>query len=85
MQKSTAEKLMAALAWMEHPLQYYFDLLDEISDEEEKTKLRNAVGDMMGRHFTELMIPILRQHRDLDPERNPEWWNDLKDRYAAAE
>jgi hypothetical protein len=45
------------------------ELVAEITDPNEKATFIQAVGDLMGDIYGKLMIPILRQYPDLDPDK----------------
>ena len=46
-------------------------LLRAIPNEQERTQHLRALGTMMADVWTELMAPIVREHRELDPDRKP--------------
>ena len=83
MKRDTAEKLMEALAWMEHPMTMFAEYCQEIEDESERSNIRRAIGNLMGRHFTDVMIPIIKQYPDLGPDKTgAEWYQSMKAKYA---
>ena len=71
MDRSTAEKLMAVYQRLGDVLNQADPLIRSISDEEERKQHLRALGTMMADVWTELMAPIVREHRDLDPDRRP--------------
>ena len=71
MDRLTAEKLMAIYHRLGDVLNEADPFIRSISDEEEKKRHLPALGTMMADVWTELMPPIVREHRDLDPDRRP--------------
>jgi len=69
MEKPLASRLMDALVGFDVPLGKVGMLVDEIADPKEKRAFVQAWGDVMGRIYKDLMIPILRQYPDLDPDK----------------
>ena len=51
------------------PIGKLIELVDEIADPGEKAVFNRAVGDLMGQIYAKLMVPILRQYPDLDPDK----------------
>jgi len=54
---------------LDGPLQKATELSLEIPDPEEQKAVRRVIGETIGRLYTDLMIPIIRQYPDLDPEK----------------
>ena len=69
MDKKVAKSLMASFFAMSEPLNAASDLIDEIDDMAEQKTFREGVGRIMGSLYTDLMVPIIRQYPDLDPDR----------------
>ena len=53
-------------------------IIEKINDEEEKRKFRKGIGCLMGKLYTDIMHPIIRERPDLDPDRTTEWFKDLQ-------
>jgi hypothetical protein len=85
MKHSTAQGMMEALAWMEIPMGKFDKHLSEIEDESERKEIAKAFGELMGRHFTDMMIPIIRQYPEFDPDKSGEhWYKSVKENYAKG-
>ena len=69
MDRKTAELLMKELLALSRPLNSATAIVDKIADEEERNKLRREIGEVMGSLYANLMLPIIRQYPDLDPDR----------------
>ena len=68
MEKPLASRLIEALVALDGPIDKVNDLIFEIADPDEKRAFIHALGDVMGDTY-KLMILILRQYPDLDPDR----------------
>lgn len=69
MEKKVAELLMKNLLALSEPLNSATTLIDQISSKDEQAALRRGLGELMGRIYTDLMIPIIEQYPELDPDR----------------
>lgn len=69
MDRQTAEDLMAALVELDGPFSKAAEVTLRIEDREERVKIREGLGGVIGRVYTEVMMPILKQYPDLDPDR----------------
>ena len=83
MDKQTAQALMNAIEVMGARLNDVAAVVETISDDSEKKALRRPLGEMMSLTFTDIMLPIIRQYRDLDPDKDTEWYKQLKARNSA--
>jgi hypothetical protein len=70
MEKAVAARLIEALVGLDAPINALDALSAEIPDMEERKSFRLALGNLMGQIYGDLMIPILRQHPDLDPDKD---------------
>ena len=70
MDKNLAEQLMNKLHSLDAPINDAVELVEQIPDEDERKRFRKGLGEMMGHIYTDLMIPILRQYPDLDPDKD---------------
>jgi hypothetical protein len=68
MERHIAERLMQLYLKVSEPLNEATDLIDQIDSEEERKRLRQPIGRIIARTYTDLMIPIIREYPDLDPE-----------------
>jgi len=78
MEKEIAKKLVIELERLGNMMNDVALIIEEISDEEEKRKFRRGIGGLMGKLYTDIMYPIIREHPDFDPDRNIEWFKDLQ-------
>lgn len=69
MQHETAERLMAALLSLGKSLDEITSLTDEIGDEAERRAFRKSLADAMVILSFDLVMHIVRQHPDLDPDK----------------
>ena len=70
MDKHLAEQLMKKLHSLDEPINDACELVEQIADEHEMRRFRKGLGELMGHIYTDLMIPILRQYPDLDPDKD---------------
>ena len=63
----TAAKLMAIYERAGHILAEANDLIRDLPETERHAHLR-PLGDMMADVWLKLQLPIVREHRDLDPD-----------------
>ena len=68
MDRRVAEMLMKDLRALSEPLNSAAALIEQISDKDEQILLRRGIGELMGRIYTDLMIPILKQYPEMDPD-----------------
>ena len=69
MDRTTAEKLMAIYHRLGDVLNEADALIRGIPDETEQKQHLRALGTMMQDVWLALMAPIVREHRDLDPDK----------------
>jgi hypothetical protein len=67
MEKPLAARLIEALAALDAPIG---KLVKEITDPGEKAAFIQTVGDLKGHIYSQIMVPILRGHPDLDPDKS---------------
>jgi hypothetical protein len=70
MQKATALKIIDQLTKMHLSMNEVIHSIEGIEDGAEKKDMRRAIASLVSRSYTELMIPILRQYPELDPDGN---------------
>lgn len=46
------------------------ELTKHITDKDECIAIRYGIGDIVGRIYTDVIIPIIRQYPELDPDKN---------------
>jgi len=69
MDRSTAEKLMAIYRRLGATLNEADPLIRRIADEAERKQHLHVLGTMMQDVWLQLMTPIVREYRDLDPDK----------------
>jgi len=67
MDHSTAQKLMAAYERIGEALNGAESIIRTLPEEERTAHLR-GLGEMMGQLWSKLQLPVVREHRDLDPD-----------------
>jgi hypothetical protein len=78
MERATAERLMLIFRGLDAPFNEAAAVIETITDEATKKEFRRALGEVMGHTFTDLMVPIIRQHPDLDPDKDSGWLEELR-------
>ena len=73
MERDTAEKLMIIYADIGKVLNSVLPLMNSISDEIEREKLKKPLGIYMGNLWFDLQWPVVKQFPDLDPDIGTEW------------
>lgn len=73
MRRDIAEQALAALYDASLKMNTTLMLIKEECSEEEFRRYRRGTGRAMGYLYTEVILPILKEHPDLEPEetRNP--------------
>lgn len=82
MDRPTAEKLVEALAHLDARTNDVITIVETIADSGERKALRRALGEVMGGSF-DVLWAVIQQYRDLDPDKDTEWFRELKTRRAA--
>ena len=67
MDHSTAQKLMDAYKRIGEAINEADSIIHTLPDHEQTAHLR-GLGDMMGHLWLKLQLPVVREHRDLDPD-----------------
>jgi hypothetical protein len=67
MDHSTAQKLMAAYERIGEALNGADSIIRTLPEDERTAHLR-GLGEMMGHLWSKLQLPVVREHRDLDPD-----------------
>ena len=78
MERNIAEKLMKIFCSLGNPLNEASKIVEQISDEKERTIMRRGLGEIMARIFTELETHIIRQYPEFDPDKDSDWLKTLK-------
>lgn len=69
MDKHLVEQLIKKLQEFDGPIDDLADLIDQISDEDERLRFRSEFGEAMGR-LAGLSVLLVRQYPDLDPDKD---------------
>jgi formate-dependent nitrite reductase membrane component NrfD len=72
MEKEVAQKMMAEIMGVNDEINKVCQTIELIADEEEKLTTRRAMGGVFSAVYSGLMLPIIRQYPDLDPDRQTE-------------
>jgi len=67
MDHSTAQKLMSAYERIGEALNGADRIIRTLPEHERTAHLR-GLGEMMGQLWSKLQLPVVREHRDLDPD-----------------
>jgi hypothetical protein len=69
MDKSSASKVITAVLQLSDQLNGIHELLQALSEGAERDSLLKALGSVMFELDSGLIRPLVRQHRDLDPDQ----------------
>jgi hypothetical protein len=69
MNRDLAKLLIKKLLSLGKPLNSIAETIERITDEAERATLRKGIAEVMARVYTDLELPIIKQHPDLDPDR----------------
>ena len=69
MDRTAAERLMHIYAGIGDLLNEATEVVGTPEDEDEQKLHRRAIGTMMGDLWLSLQLPIVREHRELDPDK----------------
>lgn len=69
MDRETAVQLMRVYSQLSEPFNLATEIIGKLPDEEEQKRLRRPLGQMMADVWTELMLPIVKQFPELDPDK----------------
>ena len=69
MKRDMAEKILQEMMGIGDRLNVATSFVDKIENKDECKKFKIPIGNIMGLIYTEIMIPIIKQHPDLDPDR----------------
>jgi predicted signal transduction protein with EAL and GGDEF domain len=79
MNRPTAEKLVRALADLDRQGNEVCAVIELIEDIEERKRFRRLIAGVMTASF-DLLMPVVREHRELDPDADTEWGREMKAR-----
>jgi hypothetical protein len=81
MDRSVAEKLVAGLADLDRQGNELCAIVETISDPDERKKYRRLLAGIMEASF-DVLMPTIREHRELDPDADTDWGRAMKARSA---
>jgi signal recognition particle GTPase len=70
--RNVAELLMKRLVALDVDLNGAMEVIEQISDDEELKRFRREIADLVAAIYTNLMVPVLRQYPELDPDKDEE-------------
>lgn len=68
MDRAIAEKLMEQYHLIGDSFNRATEIISTITDTAEQKRLRQPIGKLMANIWTDLMLPIVKEHPDLDPD-----------------
>lgn len=82
MDRSTAEKLAQALVSHDAHVNAICEIVETVPDAEERKELRRAIGAIFEGSL-DLLLPVIRQFPEFDPDKDTEWFKEMKAKRAA--
>ena len=70
MKKEIAEQLMKDLLSLSEAMNNVVYQIDFIDEDNEKRVYLRAIGELMASSYTKLMLPLIKEYPDLDPDKN---------------
>ena len=68
MEKVVAKSLISLAVSMDANITSMFSEVEKITDEAQRAKFKRTVGDIMGFIARGIIVPIVAEHPDLDPD-----------------
>lgn len=69
MEKSLAASIIEGSLVVGQSLNELLRLVEKVTEGRVQKDLRRQIGDVMGRLYTDVMMPVIQQYPDLDPDR----------------
>jgi len=69
MDKSIADSLMKQMLSLSHYVDEAGELTKQITDDDERYAIRKGIADIAGLIYTDVMMPLIRQYPELDPDK----------------
>jgi hypothetical protein len=82
MDRQTAEKLAQALVAHDAHVNSICEIVETIPDAAERKELRRAIGAIFEGSF-DVLLPVMRQYPEFDPDKDKEWFKEMKARRAS--
>ncbi|MEQ1739099.1 MAG: hypothetical protein ABL884_04260 [Methyloglobulus sp.] len=70
MKKEIAEQLMKDLLSLSEAMNNVVYQIDFIDEENKKRVYLRAISELMASSYTKLMLPLIKEYPDLDPDKN---------------
>ena len=70
MERRLAQRIIGECVAFDVPFTALDAFSNEIADPTEKKAFRLALGNLMAQVYVDLMVPILRQYPDLNPDKD---------------
>ena len=70
MDKTTANSLMKEMLALSQHIDEAGELTKQIIDENERYVIRKGIADVAGIVYTDIMMPLIRQYPELDPDKD---------------
>ncbi|MGO9134445.1 MAG: hypothetical protein ACLP8A_10410 [Methylovirgula sp.] len=68
MNKDIAKTLMLLAVATDEPIGKMLEIVERIEEKETKDRFKNAIGDIMGAIFRDIIFPIENMYPDLKPD-----------------
>ena len=82
MDRPTAEKLAQALLKHDAHVNAICEIVETIPDASERKELRRAISGIFEGSF-DVLMPVIRQYPEFDPDKDTEWFKEMKAKRAA--
>ena len=69
MNRNIAENLMTGISLLDSALDRNAHIIESIEDEAERKEFRLAIATVIGEVYLQLIVPIVKQYPDLDPDK----------------
>ena len=69
MKEIHAQELMRSFMALGDSINAIAEKIENIEIEEDKKRFRKAISEIMGTLYIDLMLPIIREHPQLDPDK----------------
>jgi hypothetical protein len=68
MEKSRAKAIVEAIHAIDVPLNKLHEISERLPTEADKKEFRRYLGTAIGMLYTDIMMPIIKEYPDLDPD-----------------
>jgi hypothetical protein len=67
--KTIAEELINRMLEVGTAMNAVAAQIEQVDIDDQKITLRRGIADIMGLLYTDLMLPVIREHPELDPDK----------------